>query len=237
MIPARQLPPVVTVDGPSGSGKGTIAQILAGRLGWHYLDSGALYRVLGLIAIRRGVALNNEPALCRLAEEIRIEFVPQHDGMPAHVSVDGQDVSRDLRTEDTGELASKVAILPDVRASLLQKQRNFRKFPGLLTDGRDMGTTVFPDAQVKIFLTASAEVRAQRRYKQLKEKGFDASLSSILGEIRHRDQRDTERTVSPLRPAEDAWVLDASTLTIDQVVAEVSQRIVSRLGTGASRPD
>lgn len=223
--------PVVTIDGPSGSGKGTAAQILAGRLGWHYLDSGALYRVVGLTAHRRGVDLQSEPALCRLAEKIRIDFVPQPDGTPARVTVDGEDVSRDLRTETTGELASRVAALPDVRASLLQKQRDFRGIPGLVTDGRDMGTTVFPDAILKVFLVASAEVRAERRYKQLKEKGFDANLSSILGEIRHRDRRDTERSVSPLKPADDAWILDGSTLSIEEVVAAVSRQLEKRLRT------
>jgi len=221
--------PVVTIDGPSGSGKGTVAQILAGRLGWHYLDSGALYRVLGLTANHRGVGLDNEPALCHLAEAIRIDFVPQPDGTPARVAVDGEDVSRDLRTEATGELASQVAVLPDVRAALLEKQRDFRQIPGLVTDGRDMGTTVFPDAILKVFLVASAEVRAERRYKQLKDKGFDANLSAILGEIRHRDRRDTERSVSPLKPADDAWVLDGSTLSIEEVVTSVSRRLAERL--------
>jgi len=222
--------PVVTIDGPSGSGKGTVAQIVAGRLGWHYLDSGALYRVLGLTAFRRGIDLENEPDLCRLAEQIRIGFVPQPDGTPAQVTVDGEDVSRDLRTEASGELASRVAVLPDVRASLLQKQRDFRQKPGLVTDGRDMGTTVFPDAILKVFLVASAEIRAERRYKQLKDKGFSANLSSILGEIRHRDRRDTERSVSPLKPADDAWILDGSALSIEEVVASVSRQLAERMG-------
>jgi len=225
----KSKPPVLTIDGPSGSGKGTVAQILAGRLGWHYLDSGALYRVLGLTAARRGLPLGSEPALCRLAETIEIAFVPQADGAPARVRVDGEDVSLDLRTEATGELASQVAVLPDVRAALLRKQRDFRQFPGLVTDGRDMGTTVFPDAILKVFLTATPEVRAERRYKQLKEKGFDANLASILGEIRHRDRRDTERTVSPLKPADDAWILDSSALDVDKVVRSVSGRLAERL--------
>jgi len=221
--------PVVTIDGPGGSGKGTVSQLLAARLGWYYLDSGALYRVLGLTAQRRGVGLEDEPALCRLAETIRITFVPQPDGSPARVTVDGEDVSTELRTETTGELASRVAVLPAVRAALLQKQRDFRQNPGLVTDGRDMGTTVFPDALLKVFLTASPEVRAERRHKQLKEKGFNASLDSILGEIRHRDARDTGRTVSPLKPADDAWILDCSTLSITEVVEAVSRHLQVRL--------
>jgi cytidylate kinase len=230
----RAKAPVLTLDGPGGSGKGTIAQIVAGQLGWHYLDSGALYRVLGLTAQRRGVRLDDEPALCRLAETIRIDFIPQPDGSAARVSVDGDDVSTELRTETTGELASKVAVLPAVRAALLQKQRDFRQNPGLVTDGRDMGTTVFPDAVLKVFLVASPEVRAERRYKQLKEKGLNANLQTILGEIRHRDQRDTERSVSPLKPAEDAWILDCSALSIAEVVASVSSHLAARLAAGSA---
>jgi cytidylate kinase len=221
--------PVVTIDGPGGSGKGTVSQLLAARLGWHYLDSGVLYRVLGLMAQRRGVGLDDEPALCRLAETLKIAFVPQADGKPAQVTVDGEDVSAELRTETTGELASRIAILLAVRAALLQKQRDFRQIPGLISDGRDMGTTVFPDALLKVFLTASPEVRAERRYKQLKEKGFNANLDSILGEIRHRDARDTGRSVSPLKPADDAWILDCSALSINEVVEAVSLRLQARL--------
>lgn len=221
--------PVVTIDGPGGSGKGTVSQLLAAQLGWHYLDSGALYRVIGLTAQRRRVGLEDEPALCRLAETIRISFVPQGDGSPAQVTVDGEDVSTALRTEATGELASQVAILPAVRAALLQKQRDFRQNPGLVTDGRDMGTTVFPDALLKVFLIAKPEVRAERRYKQLKEKGFNANLAVILGEIRHRDARDSGRSVSPLKPADDAWILDCSALSIREALETVSRHLQARL--------
>ena len=228
MKSSKQIP-VVTIDGPGGSGKGTVAQILAGHLGWHYLDSGALYRVLGLMAQRRGVSLEDEPALCRLAVGLRIDFVPQPDGSAAQVRVDGTDVSAELRTEASGELASRVAVLPAVRTGLLQKQHDFRQIPGLVTDGRDMGTTVFTDALLKVYLTASAEIRAERRYKQLKEKGFDANLQRILGEIRHRDARDTGRSVSPLKPADDAWILDSSTLNTNEVVEAVSRRLQARL--------
>jgi cytidylate kinase len=175
------------------------------------------------------VSLDDEPALSRLAATLGIGFVPQPDGSPAKVTVDGQDVSTELRTETTGELASRVAALLAVRAALLQKQHDFRQNPGLITDGRDMGTTVFPDALLKVFLTASAEVRAERRYKQLKEKGFDANLAAILGEIRQRDARDTDRSVSPLKPADDAWILDSSTLSTSEVVEAVSRRLQARL--------
>jgi len=221
--------PVVTIDGPGGSGKGTVSQLLAAQLGWHYLDSGALYRVLGLAAQRRSMDLEDEPALCRLAEILNITFVPQADGRPAQVTVDGVDVSTELRTETTGELASRVAVLLGVRAALLQKQRDFRQNPGLVTDGRDMGTTVFPDALLKVFLTASPEVRAERRYKQLKEKGFNANLDAILGEIRHRDARDTDRSASPLKPADDAWILDCSALSSTEVVEAISRHLQARL--------
>lgn len=221
--------PVVTIDGPGGSGKGTISQLLAARLGWHYLDSGALYRVLGLAAQDAGIALTNAPSLARLAGEIQLDFEPQIDGS-AQVILNGQDVSLWLRTEECGRWASEVAVWPEVRAALLQKQHDFRQNPGLVADGRDMGTTVFPAARLKIFLTASPEVRAERRYKQLKEKGLDASLPLLLGEIRERDARDAGRAVSPLRPADDAEILDTSTMDINEVVELILDRLRQRLG-------
>jgi len=219
--------PVITIDGPSGSGKGTVAQIIADRLGWHFLDSGALYRLVGLAAFRAGASLSDAPALAAIARDMNISFLPRPGDVPA-VLLDGVEVGEELRTEANGERASLVAIIPDVRAALLQKQRDFRREPGLVADGRDMGTTVFPDALLKVFLTASPEVRADRRYKQLKEKGFDANLARLLGEIRERDQRDAARTVSPLKPAADAVVLDSSGLVIDEVVEQILELLADR---------
>ncbi len=212
--------PVITVDGPSGSGKGTISRRLAQELGWHWLDSGALYRVLALAALRHGVALDDEAALAELARQLDVRFVEDGQGEP-RVLLEGEDVSRALRTEETGAAASRVAALPAVRAALLARQRAFRQPPGLVADGRDMGTVVFPDAGLKIFLTASAEERARRRHKQLKAQGLEASMDALLRDIAARDERDANRSVAPLRPAPDAVVIDGSDLTIDQVMARV----------------
>lgn len=219
--------PVLTIDGPSGSGKGTVAQIIAGRLGWHFLDSGALYRLLALAAVKAGVPLSDGAALAKLSQAVEIRFVPR-PGDVSGVMLNGEEVGDEIRTESAGEGASLVAAIPEVRAALLQKQHNFRKLPGLVADGRDMGTTVFPDALLKVFLTASAEVRADRRYKQLKEKGFDVNLARLLGEIRERDQRDAARPVSPLKPADDAIVLDCSQLSINEVVDRISGLLAGR---------
>jgi CMP/dCMP kinase len=219
--------PVVTIDGPSGSGKGTIGQILALRLGWHYLDSGALYRAVGYLAVRHDVAPEDVDRLATLALEMEIAFRVAPD-QPATVLLNGADAGDGLRTEEAGAMASKVAAIPDVRTALLNKQRAFRRPPGLVADGRDMGTVVFPDAILKVFLTASADIRAERRYKQLKEKGFDANLSRLLGEIRDRDARDAARTVSPLKPATDAVILDSSTLTIPEVVEQIARLFAVR---------
>ncbi len=212
--------PVVTIDGPSGSGKGTIGLRLAEHLGWHFLDSGALYRVLGLAARQRGIALDDEPALAQLARGLAVAFRRGDDGQ-VHVFLDGQDVSREIRSEECAAWASQVASLAAVRKALLARQRAFRQPPGLVADGRDMGTVVFPDAPVKIFLTASAEERARRRYKQLKEKGVDAILTKILADVRARDARDSERRVAPLVPAEDAVVIDTSGIAVTEVERRV----------------
>ena len=213
--------PVITIDGPSGSGKGTIAHRVALKLGFHVLDSGALYRLLALAAQRHGVSLDNEEALEILAAHLDVQF--QDNQGEAMLILEGQDVTHEIRTEEVGAAASKVAALPRVRDALLQRQHAFRELPGLVADGRDMGTVVFTDACLKVFLTASAEARAERRYKQLKDKGFPADLDIILADIRARDLRDSQRTVAPLKPATDAIVLDSTALGIEAVLAAVMQ--------------
>ena len=208
--------PVITLDGPGGSGKGTIARQVASRLGWHMLDSGALYRLVGLAAQRRAIAFSDHPTLAGLARNLDTSF--SADGK---IFLDNQDVTDVIRTEEVGALASQVAAIPAVRDALLDRQRAFRQPPGLVADGRDMGTTVFPDARTKVFLTASAEERAKRRYKQLKDQGISVNFPNLLADIVQRDKRDTERSVSPLKPAEDAVMLDSTPLTIEQVVQRV----------------
>lgn len=216
-----ELAPVVTLDGPGGAGKGTISYMLAKKLGWHLLDSGAMYRVLALAALQHGISLGDEKSLGELAEVLDVEFRPALDSPVCEVILEGQNVSNDIRTEAAGNNASIVAALPAVRAGLLARQKAFQALPGLIADGRDMGTVVFPEAPIKIFLTASAEERASRRYKQLKEKGFDVSLRDLCTEIKERDERDANRAVSPLKPADDAIVLDSTEMAIEAVFEKV----------------
>ena len=213
--------PVLTIDGPSGSGKGTISRLVAARLGWHYLDSGALYRAVGLAAAWEQVDLSDEAAVAACAARAEIRFQAQADGGEPHVIVNGKDATHQLRMETAGAAASAIAALPAVRAALVELQHGFRRAPGLVADGRDMGTVIFPDAGTKVFLTASAAERAERRYKQLKDKGVSVTLDGLLGEILARDARDANRAVAPLRPAEDAVSIDTTGQGIAAVVEQV----------------
>lgn len=211
--------PVVTIDGPSGVGKGTISQLLSQKLDWHLLDSGAIYRVLALAAIHHNVELSNEHAITLLAAHLDVQFLTDevNNANLTRVILEGEDVTNSIRTQDCSNVASKIAALPSVREALLRRQRAFKAFPGLIADGRDMGTVVFTEAQVKLFLTASAEERARRRYNQLQGTGFNASIGQILADIKERDERDTNRAIAPLKPANDALVIDTSDKTIEQV--------------------
>jgi cytidylate kinase len=220
--------PVVAIDGPSGSGKGTVSRRLAAELRWHFLDSGALYRLVALDAERRGVALDDSAALAGLAASLPVSFGPAEG---EQVFFGAEEVSEILRSEKSGAAASQVARLPVVRRARRERPRAFARAPGLVADGRDMGTVVFPDAVLKVFLTASPEERAHRRHKQLKEKGIDVSLPDLSREIAERDRRDASRSVAPLRPAEGARVVDSTGLTVEEVVARLRQWLVE-LGVG-----
>lgn len=219
---------VITIDGPSGSGKGTIAGLLATRLGWNLLDSGALYRLLALSASNHSVDLTNVEGLKALAAHLDVQFVAGAPGQEQLIILEGEEVTQAIRNEQVGSGASQVAALPAVRDALLHRQRAFLEAPGLVADGRDMGTVVFPDAPLKIFLTASVEERAQRRYLQLKEKGDAVNLASLLDEIRARDERDTQRAVAPLKPAADAILLDSTQLSIEQVLERILGEVAAR---------
>lgn len=220
--------PVVAVDGPSGAGKGTVCQRLVAALGWHFLDSGALYRLTGLYTRRLGVDPDDVEALARAAEELPVRF--SVDGEGEWVWLGDEEVSAAMRTEQAGGDASRIAALEPVREALLARQRAFRRPPGLIADGRDMGTVVFPDAPLKIFLTASAEERARRRHKQLKEQGLDVSLSQLSSEIAERDERDRSREHAPLKPAPDARILDTTSLDVEAVVEQALRWIRADLG-------
>ena len=218
---------IITVDGPSGAGKGTLCYALAEKLGFALLDSGAIYRVTALAALKRHADLTNETELTDLARHLDIQFVPKNGEV--NVLLGGMDVSHLIRTQEVADAASKVAVFPQVRAALLQLQQDFAKNHGLIADGRDMGTVVFPDAQVKLFLDASAEERAKRRYNQLQNKGISGNFAQILAEIKERDLRDRNRAVAPLKPAEDAFLLDSTTLSIDEVICQALNYIQQRI--------
>ncbi len=218
---------VVTIDGPGGSGKGTVSRALAKTLDWHWLDSGSLYRILALRALRSGVDLADAAALCALCGQLDVSFV-EREGEPA-VLLGGEDVTAELRTEVCGDAASRVAALPAVREALLAWQRAFLRAPGLVADGRDMGTVVFPDADLKIYLTASLEERARRRYNQLKQQGFEVSIDDLLRDIAARDERDANRPIAPLRPAADAVIIDSSTRSVGEVLREIEALLAKRM--------
>jgi cytidylate kinase len=224
----EQAIPVITIDGPGGSGKGTIAGLLASRLGWKLLDSGALYRLLAYAAQNHGVDLTNEEGLKALAAYLDVQFIAEDGQRDQRIILEGEDVTRAIRTEAMGTGASQVAAIPAVREALLSRQQAFREAPGLVADGRDMGTVVFPDAQLKVFLTASPHERADRRHKQLLGKGETATLASLLDEIMARDERDMNRSVAPLRPAADAILLDSTHLSIEEVLESVMKEARER---------
>jgi len=224
MTTAREKAPIITIDGPAGSGKGTISQSVATKLGWNLLDSGALYRLVGLAAKLKGVAFDNEEELSLIAADIDVNFVPGDSGI-VDIFLDNNLVSNDIRTEEAGAEASRVAAISGVRKALLERQRRFQTDPGLIADGRDMGTVVFPDAKIKIFLTASAEIRAERRLNQLKQQGINANLRGLIRDIEERDARDTNRKDAPLVPAEDAIIIDTGAMSIDEVVNTVMEAV------------
>ena len=217
---------IITVDGPSGAGKGTLCHALAEKLKADFLDSGAIYRITALAAVKKGISLDDEVALAQLGRQLDLRFEPKNGEV--NVILDGENVGDQIRTAEAGQNASKVAALPQVRAALLQRQRDFASANGLVADGRDMGTVVFPNAQVKLFLDASAEERTKRRVKQLQEKGFNANFDDILAEIKERDFRDRNREVAPLVPAADALLLDSTHLSIDEVIAQALAYISSK---------
>lgn len=226
-VPEASAVAIITIDGPSGSGKGTIARKVAAELGWHLLDSGALYRLVAFAAVKRGVDPADEPAHAQIATELDATFGVSPAG-EEQIWLEGVEVSAEIRSEQVGNGASRVAAMPEVRAGLLHRQRAFARPPGLVADGRDMGTVIFPSARLKVFLTASPEERARRRYNQLKDKGLNANLAALSLEIAERDRRDASRAVAPLKPADDAVIVDSTSMTIDTVVARVLELAAAR---------
>ncbi len=216
--------PVVTIDGPSGAGKGTVSRAIAKRLGWHYLDSGAIYRALSVAVVQRNLLPDDVGQIARVAKELDLAFGSDET---VAVLLNGTDITDQIQSERCGNLASRIAAYPAVRRALLQKQREFQKAPGLVADGRDMGTVVFPHAKTKIFLTANPKIRALRRYKQLKEKEFDVNLENLMKELAERDRRDKERTEAPLLAAKDAILIDSSAMTIAEVIDKCLHLIAS----------
>lgn len=226
--------PVITIDGPSGSGKGTLCHLLARELGWHVLDSGAIYRLLALAAEKQQISADNTAALIELAKNYEIHFSVDAD-LQLHSFLARQEVSDMIRTPEIGRATSKISALSPIRQVLLEKQRQFRRSPGLVTDGRDMGTVVFPDAQLKIFLNASLEQRAQRRYKQLKDKGITVRIEEILAELNERDARDSQRDAAPLKASSDSIIIDSTSMCIDQVLLQTMKHVRERGLTNLQR--
>lgn len=222
--------PVITIDGPSGTGKGTVCHLLAQKLGWHILDSGSIYRVLALAAMEQGLFAKQTQELVLLAKKLDLQFPLQANQDPKVVFA-GRNISQEIRQESVGQFASEIAAIPEIRQALLERQRDFAKPPGLVTDGRDMGTVVFPNAFLKVYLDASTEERAKRRYFQLKEKGIDVSLADVLSELNIRDNRDKARSASPLKPADDAVCIDTSGMSVVQVLEHVLDLVETRLGS------
>jgi cytidylate kinase len=217
--------PVITIDGPSGTGKGTVSALLAKELGWHYLDSGSLYRVLALAADSHQISLDDELRLVVLAQQLDVKFIPAHDHLAPDVVLEGSNISESIRSESCGNKASIVGALAKVREALIARQRAFRIAPGLVTDGRDMGSVIFPDAPLKIFLSAETEERARRRYLQLKKRGISVSLDTLCADLVERDRRDRDRAVAPLKPAVDAHIIDTTHLSVDEVLQAIKQRM------------
>ncbi len=237
-----EFPKIVTVDGPSGAGKGTLSQMLASHLGWHILDSGALYRILGLASQKQGLDLSQSElskaqklAITEIAGCMDIDFKINHENQQVEAYLDGENLGNRIRTDEAGQWASKVAAIGTVRSALLDKQKSFAQAPGLVADGRDMGTVVFPQASAKIYLTASAECRAERRYQQLIKQGVGANMRALLKSIQARDERDQTRPVAPLVPAADAFVVDSSNLTIQQVFQQAIEFIEEKLTSLTSK--